>query len=44
LQEDPCPGHPLNWVKRADGAKLIETLKRYLRNAKRKAAKEHDSG
>ena len=44
LQEDPCPGHPLNWVKREDGAKLIETLKRYLRNAKRKAAKEHDSG
>lgn len=44
LQEDPCPGHPLNWVKREDGAKLIEALKRYLRNAKRKAAKEHDSG
>ncbi|MFR9194048.1 MAG: phage protein GemA/Gp16 family protein [Ruminococcus sp.] len=44
LQEDPCPGHPLNWVKREDGAKLIEALKRYLRNAKRKAAKAHDSG
>ena len=43
LQEDPCPGHPLNWVKREDGAKLIEALKRYLRNTKRKAAK-HDSG
>ena len=44
LQEDPCPGHPLNWIKREDGAKLIEALKRYLRNAKRKAAKAHDSG
>ena len=44
LQEAPCPGHPLNWVKREDGAKLIEALKRYLRNAKRKAAKAHDSG
>lgn len=44
LQEDPCPNHPLNWVKREDGAKLIEALKRYLRNAKRKAAKQCDAG
>lgn len=44
LQEDPCPGHPLNWVSFENGSKLIEALKRYLKNAKRKAAKQNESG
>lgn len=44
LDEDPCPRDPLAWISFQDGSTLIEYLKRYLRNAKRKAAKEHDSG
>lgn len=44
LQEDPCPEHPLNWVSIEGGSKLIEALKHYLQNAKRKEAKQNDTG
>ncbi len=32
-----CPREPLKWVNREDGSKLIEALKRIVRNAEQKA-------
>ncbi len=37
LQITASPKEPLRWVNREDGSKLIETLKRYVRSAERKA-------